>query len=169
MFDFSIKSALVAFTLLGATSTASAADVFTEALALTEGQSRAVNQSNYVKLSESIDMVDAKSIDAAITSKYGAPAITRSGLKVWEVENTDGSTGSADKVTITCGMEDGRIQISIDARTPTKAPRRARKSMQAVPVSAQFKASKAKKKAKATSKKPQSNGRLALRPQNSDR
>lgn len=160
-----IQTALVAVISFSAATSAFAADVFGEALALTDGQSRAISQSRYVKLSEGLDMAKAKAIDAAITAKYGAPEIQRSGLKVWEVKNPDGPLNSAEIVTITCGVENGRVQISIDARVPDEAPAPLKKALTPVPVAVQFRASKSSIAPAA----PQSGDRLELRPESSDR
>ncbi|WP_427451489.1 hypothetical protein [Litorimonas sp. WD9-15] len=159
------KAAIIAAVLLGTASTASAADVFTEALALTEGQSRAVSDSRYIKLSESLDMATAKEIDAAITSRFGDPEIQRSGLKVWEIANPDHGPNTADKITITCGIEDGKIQISIDGRLPANAPDIERKAQTPVPIGVQFRSSRLSPTPEAST----SDSRLKLRPQNSDR
>jgi len=70
---------------------------------------------NYIKLQSSIDPADALEIDAKISEIYGTPEISRSGLKVWEVENTSGKGGN--RITIMCGPDgDGGIFISADRR-----------------------------------------------------
>ena len=72
-------------------------------------------QTNYIKLQSSIDMADAMRIDAKISEIYGAPQISRSGLKVWHVENTSGSGGK--HTTIMCGPDtNGGVYISADRR-----------------------------------------------------
>jgi len=75
-------------------------------------------QSDYIKLQSSIKMSDAMAFDAQLSEVYGAPATTREGLKVWEVENT---RGGAKKTTIMCGPDgQGGIYISADRRGPSK-------------------------------------------------
>ena len=93
------------------------------------------NQTNYIRLSNSIAMADAKAIDAQFSELYGAPNLTRSGLKVWEVENTKGT--GVKHTTIMCGPDGkGGIFISADRRGPTangastKAKRAAMKKKQ---------------------------------------
>jgi len=72
---------------------------------------------NYIKLQSSIGMADAETIDAKISEIYGAPTVSREGLKVWEVENTTGS--GAKHTTIMCGPDGhGGIFISADRRGP---------------------------------------------------
>lgn len=165
MSGFTFKTALIAAIFLGTASTASAGDVFTEALALTDGQARVVSESRYIKLTEGLDMADARAIDAAITERFGTPEIQRSGLKVWEIDNPDHGPDTADKVTITCGIEDGLVQISIDGRVPSTAPKLPKKALTPVPVAVQFRASRVETE----TRKPLSEGRLELRPENSDR
>lgn len=70
---------------------------------------------NYIKLKSTIDMADAMEIDAKISEVYGTPTVSRSGLKVWEVENTSGTGGKT--TTIMCGPDGkGGIYISADRR-----------------------------------------------------
>jgi len=70
---------------------------------------------NYIKLQSSIDLADAMAIDAKFSELYGAPEVSRSGLKVWEVENTNGQ--GARQTTIMCGPDGkGGIFISADRR-----------------------------------------------------
>ena len=79
---------------------------------------------NYIKLQSSIDMAEAMEIDAIISEIYGMPSVQRSGLKVWEVENTSGQGGKT--TTIMCGP-DGKGGIFISADRRGKALRRAAK------------------------------------------
>ncbi len=75
-------------------------------------------QTDYIKLQSSIKMSDAKSIDAKISELYGTPAVTRAGLKVWEVANNSGT--GAPHTTIMCGPDgSGGLFISADRRGPT--------------------------------------------------
>jgi hypothetical protein len=70
---------------------------------------------NFIKLKSTIDMADAMEIDAKISEIYGTPSVSRSGLKVWEVENTSGKGGKT--TTIMCGPDGkGGIYISADRR-----------------------------------------------------
>jgi hypothetical protein len=70
---------------------------------------------NYIKLKSNIDLTDAMEIDAKISEIYGTPRVERSGLKVWEVENTTGN--GAKQTTIMCGPDGkGGVFISADRR-----------------------------------------------------
>ncbi|MEP4052193.1 MAG: hypothetical protein ABJN22_08110 [Litorimonas sp.] len=70
---------------------------------------------NFIKLQSSLDMADAREIDAKISEIYGSPEVSRSGLKVWEMENTSGKGGK--RTTIMCGPDGkGGILISVDRR-----------------------------------------------------
>lgn len=72
-------------------------------------------QKHYIKLQSSIDMAEAMAIDAKISEIYGAPEVSRSGLKVWEMENTSGRGGK--QTTIMCGPDgQGGVFISVDRR-----------------------------------------------------
>lgn len=72
-------------------------------------------QKNFIKLESSVAITDAAAIDAKMTEIYGAPAVSRSGLKVWEVENTSGS--GPKHTTIMCGPDgNGGLLISADRR-----------------------------------------------------
>lgn len=82
---------------------------------------------NYIKLQSNIDMVDAMAIDAKFSELYGTPEISRSGLKVWEVENTSGQ--GAKRTTIMCGP-DGKGGIFISADRRGKAMNRAPKGQE---------------------------------------
>jgi len=81
-------------------------------------------QKNFIKLQSSIPLTDATEIDAQMTEIYGAPAVNRSGLKVWEVENT--SRNGSKHTTIMCGPDGkGGIHVSVDRRGKAlkKAPK----------------------------------------------
>ena len=88
---------------------------------------------DYIKLQSSINLSDAKAIDAKISKAYGDPQLTRSGLKVWEIENT--SNSGAKHTTIMCGPDGkGGTLISADRRgttlngVQTKSKRRKKKN-----------------------------------------
>ncbi len=72
-------------------------------------------QTNYIKLQSTINLSDAKRIDAQISELYGNPRVTREGLKVWEVKNNH--AGGSDQTTIMCGPDgNGGVFISADRR-----------------------------------------------------
>lgn len=84
-------------------------------------------QTNFIKLNSRIDMADAIAIDAKISELYGTPEVSRSGLKVWEVENLSGTGGKL--TTIMCGPDgNGGVLISADRRG--KAMRRTPKGQE---------------------------------------
>jgi len=102
-------------------------------------------QTNYIKLVSTIDMADAMSIDAKISELYGTPEVSRSGLKVWEIENSGG--GGAKHTTIMCGPDGkGGIFISADRRGKalTKAAKGQEKTKRRKSNSAKIKYSKSK-------------------------
>lgn len=89
------------------------------AFALLSEYAAEIQRPNYIKLQSSIDMNDAMSIDAKISEIYGTPAVSRSGLKVWEIKNNTGN--GAKKTTIMCGPDgNGGIYISADRRGKAK-------------------------------------------------
>lgn len=72
-------------------------------------------QQNFIKLQSSIGLTEAAAIDEKMTEIYGAPSVSRSGLKVWEVENRSGS--GPKHTTIMCGPDgNGGLHISVDRR-----------------------------------------------------
>ncbi len=70
---------------------------------------------NYIKLQSTINPADAMEIDAKFSEVYGDPEINRSGLKVWEIDNTSGQ--GAKQTTLMCGPDGkGGLFISADRR-----------------------------------------------------
>lgn len=167
MSQFFTKSVLSLALLIGSATTAFGADVFQQAVSLIEGQPRAVNEARYIVLSEAIDMGKAGTIDAAFTQAFGEAQKGRNGVKVWEIANPKGDSSTAETVTLTCGVEDGKIRISVDGRVPDVSTTPTRQSVRSVaPVSVQFKAAP---RMRTTLAKPEPSGRLLLRPGSSDR
>ena len=110
-----MRKILVAGLFAALSTPAFAVDSGDEAFELLSQYTAEKQRKNYIKLQSSIDMSDAMEIDAKISEIYGMPEISRSGLKVWEVENTSGSGGK--HTTIMCGPDaDGGIFISADRR-----------------------------------------------------
>lgn len=158
---------LSAVLLIGSATTAFGADVFQKAVGLIEGQPRAVSETRYIVLSDTIDMAKAESIDAAFTQAFGEAQKGRNGVKVWEIANPKHDSRTAETITLTCGIENGKIRISVDGRVPDVSTTPTRQSVRsAAPVSVQFRAAP-KTAAGQTVVSPQT--RLKLRPGSSDR
>lgn len=100
---------------------------------------------NYIKLKSTIDMAEAMEIDAKISEVYGSPTVRRSGLKVWEIQNTSGKGGKT--TTIMCGP-DGKGGIYISADRRGKALNRPPKGPEKRSIKAQRHSQKAKIKRK---------------------
>lgn len=77
----------------------------------------AKKSANYVKLNSSIDEATAMKLDARFIELYGEPAVSRAGLKVWEIANPNANSDQAKITTLMCGPDgSGGIYISADRR-----------------------------------------------------
>lgn len=112
--------AIIASSLLGAiTSQASEISPFD----LIKGYQVETRSQNYAKLTKSLSSEDAKALDQSFSKHFGTPAVTRNGVKVWEIPNSNANKGEASLITVTCGPDENGFYISVDARGPGEGNR----------------------------------------------
>lgn len=110
-----MRKILIATLFAGIAAPAFATDSGDAAFELLSQYTAEKHRKNFIKLQSDIDMADAMAIDAKFSELYGLPEISRSGLKVWEIENTSGR--GAKLTTLMCGPDGkGGIFISADRR-----------------------------------------------------
>lgn len=83
---------------------------------LIEAYKTETKSQNYTKLSPSISEKEAMALDKTFSKHFGEPAVTRNGVKVWEVPNSNARKGEAKHITVTCGPHGNGFYISVDAR-----------------------------------------------------
>lgn len=113
--DALMRKLLIATLLTTVAAPAFAKDSGDAAFELLATYETETQQDNYIKLKSTLPFLEVTKIDAKFSKLYGEPAVSRSGLKVWQIENTRGR--GAKHVTIMCGSDkQGGYFISVDRR-----------------------------------------------------
>lgn len=72
------------------------------------------NQRSLKKLNLSLTKAEYIEIERSLTDAYGPASRTRGNMRIWEVENTNKSSGQSKIVTIIAGEENGRYFAKLD-------------------------------------------------------
>lgn len=72
------------------------------------------NHRSLKKLNLSLTRSECEDIESSLTDAYGPASKTRENMRIWEIPNTNKSSGQSKIVTIIAGEENGRYFAKLD-------------------------------------------------------